>query len=131
MGIDFLCDFGTVLDKNTFRLNKVSTKITEMRNKDGVHFEKCKVKLIKKINVPPMIKLRTTAITSVPSIGEMVIVLSGNSNRQLLPNTLLNSGVTAPIQLINKTDGQIILCQGHVLGYAVTCDVIMDDCDSD
>ena len=51
-----------------FGLNKVSTKITEMRNKDGVHFEKFKVKLAKKISVPPMGILRATAITSIPSI---------------------------------------------------------------
>ena len=35
------------------------------------------------------------------------------------------------IQLVNYTDSQIVLCQGHVLGYAVICDIIMDDCDSD
>ena len=32
---------------------------------------------------------------------------------------------------MNDTDSQIVLRQGHVLGYAVTCDVTMDDCDND
>ena len=109
----------------------MSTEIIEMRKEDGVHFEKCKVKLAKKISVPPMSILRTTAITSIPSIGEMVIVSSGNNKGLLLPNTLVKSDVTVPIQLVNDTDSQIVLHQGHVLGYAVTCDVIMDDCDSD
>ena len=133
IGIDFLCHFGAILDfdKNIFGLNKVSTEITEMRNEEGVHFEKCKVKLAKKISVPPMSILRTTAFTSIPGIGEMVIVSSGNNKGLLLPNTLVNSDVTVPIQLVNDTDSQIVLRQGHVLGYAVTCDVIIDDCDSD
>ena len=43
----------------------------------------------------------------------------------------MNSDVTVLIQLVNDTDSQIVFHQGHVLGYAVTCDVIMDDCDSD
>ena len=133
IGMHFLCHFGAVLDfdKNTFGLNKVSTEFTEMRNEDGVHFEKCKLKLAKKISVPPMSILRTTAITSIPRVGEMVIVSSGNNKGLFLPNTLVNSDVTVPIQLVNDTDSQIVLRQGHVSGYAVTCDVIIDDCDSD
>ena len=55
---------------------------------------------------------------------------SGNNKGLLLPNTLVKSDVTMPIQLVNDTNSQIVLHQGHVLGYAVTCDVIMDVCDS-
>ena len=79
IGIDFLCHFGAVLDfdKNTFGLNKVSTEITEMRNEDGVQFEKCKVTLAKKISVPPMSILRTTAITSIPVPGKWSLCQAG------------------------------------------------------
>ena len=67
-----------------------------MRNEDGVHFEKCKVKLTKKISVPPMSILRTTTITftitifrklndrtvkdlfSLRSISQCIDQLSGN-----------------------------------------------------
>ena len=105
----------------------MSTEITEMRNEDDDHFEKCKVKLAKKISMMPMSILRTTALTSISSIGEMVIVSSMNNKGLLLPNTLVNSDVTMLIQLVNDTDSQIVLCQAHVLGYAV----IMDDCESD
>ena len=108
-------------------LDNLSTENTETRNKDGVHFEKFKVKL----SVPPMSILRIAAITSIPSTGEMVIVSSGNNKGLLLPNTLVDSDVTVPIQLVNDTDSQIVLRQGHVFGYTVNCDVIMDDCDSD
>ena len=102
-----------------------------MRNEDGVHFEKCTVKLPRKISVPPMSIQKITAITSIPSKGEIVIVSSGNNKGLLLPNTLVNSGVIVLIQLVNDTDCQIVLHQGHLLGYALTCDVIMDGCDSD
>ena len=56
IGIDFLCHSGAVLDfdKHTFGLNKVSTEINEIRNEDGVHKLICKVKLAKKISVPPL-----------------------------------------------------------------------------
>ena len=85
------------MDFDKTLLDKVSTEITEMRNEDGVHFEKCKMKLTKNISVPPMSILRTTAITSIPSIGEMGIVSSGNNKGLFLPNTLVNSDVTVPI----------------------------------
>ena len=69
-----------------------------MRNENGVHFKKCKVKLATRISVPPMSKLRTTSIISFQSIGERVIVSSGNNKGPLLPNTPVNFGVTVPIQ---------------------------------
>ena len=75
--------------------------------------------------------LRTTAITSIPNTGEMVIVSSKNNKGLLLPNTLVNSDVTVLIQLVNHTDTQLVLGQSHVLCYTVTCDFIMDYCDSD
>ena len=45
-----------------------------MKNEEGVYLYTCKLRLAKKISVPPMNILKTTAINSIPCVGEMVIV---------------------------------------------------------
>ena len=62
-----------------------------------------------------------------PLNRDMVVVSSGSIKRALLPNLLVRTANAVPFQLVNDTDTNIVLQQGHVLGYAIHPDAILDD----
>ena len=129
IGIDFLCKFGAVLNFNkyTFTLNRVEQDMTHLKTPDGDEFNTHKIILDKKIYIPSNTVLRIMVKSEMPLNSDMVVISSGSNKGALLPNLLVRTAESVPIQLVNDTDRNIVLRQGHVLGYAIPPDAILDD----
>ena len=65
--------------------------------------------------------------SEMPLNTDMVVMSSGSNKGALLPNLLVRTAKSVPIQLMNDTDKNIVLRRGHVLGYAIPPDAILDD----
>ena len=129
IGIDFLCNFGAVLNFNkyTFTLNRVEQDMTHLKTPDGDEFNTHKIILDQKIHIPSNTVLRIMVKSEMPLNTDMVVISSGFNKGALLPNLLVRTAESVPIQLVNDTDRNIVLRQGHVLGYAIPPDAILDD----
>ena len=82
---------------------------------------------MKKLNLPSSSVLRTSARLAKTLFGEIVTSPSGENKGALLPYTIVRAAELVPIQLVNDTNVLILIHVGHVLGYAMECDVVQTE----
>ena len=61
-----------------------------------------------------------------PLNTHMIVMSSGSNKRALWHNLLERTSKSIPIQLVNDTGRNLVLRQGHVLGYAIPTYIILD-----
>ena len=129
VGLDFLGHFGAILnfDNYTLTLNKHKQELSHCRTEDGNEFRSYKIKLDKKLVIPPLSVMRVTVPVHMPFDVDMVITSSGHNKGALLPNTLIRTSDYVPMQFVNDTEKPISLRAGHLVGYAVPCDAILSE----
>ena len=129
IGLDFLCHFKAVLnlDKGTLMLNRYSLRFNQFKTSEGNEYSCVPVIAHEKLNLPPSTVLRTSARLAKTLSGEIVISPSGKNKGVLLPNTIVQAAEMVPIQLVNDTNVPILIPVGHVLGYAMECDVVLTE----
>ena len=81
IGIDFLCNFGAVLNFNkyTFTLNRVEQDMTHLKTPDGDEFNTHKIILDQKIHIPSNTVLRIMVKSEMPLNTDMVVISSGSN----------------------------------------------------
>ena len=129
IGLVFLCHFKAVLnlDKGTLMLNRYSLGLNQYKTSEGNQYSCVPVIAHEKLNLPPSSVLRTSARLAKTLSGEIVISQSGENKGVLLPNTIVQAAEMVPIQLVNDTNVPILIHVGHVLGYAMECDVVLTE----
>ena len=129
IGIDFLCHFKAVMDfdKCSLTLGNSLLRLSKFQTNEGKVYSSCQVVTQERLEIPPNCVLRATAGLTDTLSGDVVISSTGHNKGALLPNILVKSRETVPIQLVNDTDDTIVLQRGHIVGNAVECDGVLLD----
>ena len=131
VGLDFLGHFGAVLNfvNYTLTLNKHIHDLSHCKTEDGNEFRSYRIKLDKKLVIPPLSVMRVTVPVDMPQDVDMVVTSSGHNKGALLPNTLIRTSDYVPLQFVNDTEKPVSLRAGHLVGYAVPCDAVLSEAD--
>ena len=108
-------------------LNRYSLRLSQFKTSEGNQYSCVPVIAHEKLYLPPSSVLRTSARLAKTLSGEIVISPSGKNKGASLPNTIVQAAEMVPIQLVNDTNIPILIHVGHVLGYAMECDVVLTE----
>ena len=108
-------------------LNRYLLRLNQFKTSEENQYSCVPVIAHEKLNLPPSSVLRTSARLAKTLSSEIVISPSGENKGALLPNTIVQATEMVPIQLVNDTNVPILIHVGHVLGYAMECDVLLTE----
>ena len=105
----------------------MTQELSVLVNEGGGKFWASRLVLEKKFKIPPNSVVQTGALMKPKRTGEMVIVPGSDNKGVILPNMLVKADDIIHVQIVNDGDTFVHLHRGHVLGYAVECDIVLQD----